>query len=102
MLYILNQQLLSVMADLLSIESDQIKPPSERELKLYLREATNKGIVFTAPVLRVQAVVEQVDVADAHALQADVQLHSDAAPQVMAAAGELDEITGQRVYGTSL
>lgn len=34
--------------------------------------------------------------ADGHTLQADVQLHHDAAPQVVAAAGELNEVEEER------
>lgn len=40
----------------------------------------------------VQAVVEEAGVADVHTVQTDVKLRLDAAPQVVAAAGELNKV----------
>ncbi len=40
----------------------------------------------------VQAVVEEAGVADVHTIQTDVKLRLDAAPQVVAAAGELNKV----------
>lgn len=59
---------------------------------LYLGKAANESTVSTGAVLRVQAVVEKMSVAGVNAVQADVELCSDAAPQVVAAAGELNKV----------
>lgn len=70
---------------------------AENKAQLYLRKAADERAAAAAgAVLRVQAVVEKTRVAGADAVQAEVQLGSDAAPQVVAAAGELME--GQRVH----
>lgn len=62
---------------------------------LYLREAADETVVSTGTVLCVQAVVEEAGVAGVHTVHTDVQLCCDAAPQVLAAAGELDSVKGQ-------
>lgn len=56
---------------------------------LYLRKAADEGIISTGAVLCVQAVVEEASVAGGDAVQTDVELRCDAAPQVVASAGEL-------------
>lgn len=68
---------------------------TQNEDRVYLGEAADEDVVSTAAPLRVQAVVEEVGVADVHTVQTDVELHFDAAPQVVAAAGELDGVKGQ-------
>ena len=63
---------------------------------LYLGEAADEGIVFsTGVVLRVQAVVEAAGVADGHAIPTDIELHLDAASQIMVTAGKLNGVKGQ-------
>lgn len=62
---------------------------------MYLRKAADEAAVSTGAVLSVQTVVEEVGVADCHIVQTDVKLRPDAAPQVLAAAGELRKVKGQ-------
>lgn len=68
---------------------------TEQQAHLYLRKAADEAVVSTGAVLSVQAVVEEVGVADSHIVQTDVKLYLDAAPQVVAATGELNEVKGQ-------
>lgn len=56
----------------------------------YLRKAADEAVVSTGAVFSVQAVVEEVGVAESHTVQTDVELDLDAAPQVVAATGELN------------
>ncbi len=75
--------------------ADKTHTHTENRAQLYLREAAVEGVVFTALVFCVQAVVEEAGMAGVHTLQTDVKLHLDAAPQVVVAAGELSDINGQ-------
>lgn len=61
------------------------------ETQTYLREAADEPVLSTGAVLAVLAVVEGARVAHGHALQTDVELRLDAAPQAVAAAGELNK-----------
>lgn len=83
------------------------KTHTENKAHLYLRKAADEGVVSTGAVLCVQAVVEEAGMAGINDVQADVELCSDAAPQVAAAAGELNsfksqsgQVTGQQASFT--
>lgn len=69
------------------------------ELETYLGEAADEPVPSAGAVLAVLAVVEGARVADGHAVQADVELGLHAAPQAVAAAGELSTGRGRRWRG---
>lgn len=60
----------------------------------YLRKAADEAVVPAGAVLSIQAVVEEVGVAESHIVQTDVKLNLDAAPKVVAATGELNRGLG--------
>lgn len=64
------------------------------EMATYLGEAADEPALSAGAVLAVLAVVEGARVADGHVVQADVELRLDAAPQAVAAAGELNTRRG--------
>lgn len=64
------------------------------EMETHLGEAADEPALSAGAVLAVLAVVEGARVADGHVVQADVELRLDAAPQAVAAAGELNTRRG--------
>lgn len=64
------------------------------EMETHLGEAADEAALAAGAVLAVLAVVEGARVADGHVVQADVELRLDAAPQAVAAAGELNTRRG--------
>lgn len=65
---------------------------SKKVTKVHLRKVADEGALAAGRVPCVQAVVEGGGVAGVHAVHADVEPWTDAAPQVNAAAGELKQV----------